>query len=199
MEEVLKEACTAIDAEFSPERDPLRLQWNRLADYTALVVAREARVTPQESKDVWVNPQHERAIAEYVEGGGSLVVLHAGLASYDPEGAYVGITRGYFLMHPAEHPRFAVSPRPEAKEAGFEIDTFEIEDEMYFVKVDSGRTHRLFESSCADFGLSCAAWAHTAGKGRVFCFTPGHTEQVLHHPSYRAIVQRGMKWATDRG
>jgi type 1 glutamine amidotransferase len=42
---------------------------------------------------------------------------------------------------------------------------------------------KLLELSQADYG-ACAAWAHEAGKGRVFCFTPGHTDEVLNDPGY---------------
>ena len=66
---------------------------------------------------------------------------------------------------------------------------------MYFVRVDSTETTILLESFSPDYGSSAAAWAHTADKGRVFCFTPGHREEVLSNPAYRAVLTRGLRWA----
>ena len=73
--------------------------------------------------------------------------------------------------------------------------TFELKDEMYFVHVLSSRTTRLLELVHADYGTSCAAWAHEAGRGRVFCFTPGHTTEVLNDPGYTGFLDRGLRWA----
>jgi type 1 glutamine amidotransferase len=61
--------------------------------------------------------------------------------------------------------------------------------------VDSARTTKLLELAHADYGTSCAAWAHEAGKGRVFCFTPGHTDEVLNDPGYLGVLERGLRWA----
>jgi type 1 glutamine amidotransferase len=32
-------------------------------------------------------------------------------------------------------------------------------------------------------------------RGRVFCFTPGHTAEVLNNPVYRGFLERGPRWA----
>ncbi|MFK3980627.1 ThuA domain-containing protein [Micromonospora sp. NPDC050397] len=43
---------------------------------------------------------------------------------------------------------------------------------------------------------SPAVWTRLWGAGRVVVTTPGHSPDVLAHPSVRAIVERGMRWAT---
>jgi len=161
----------------------------------ALVMAKENRVTPAESNAVWATGRHETAIAEFAAPGGAVIGLHNGLASFDMEGAHCQTVRGGFQYHPKEHPRFQVRALPVDHPilAGFK--GFELKDEMYFVRVDSVRTTRLLELAHADYGTSCAAWAHEVGKGRVFCFTPGHTAEVLNDPGYRALLDRGLRWA----
>jgi type 1 glutamine amidotransferase len=59
---------------------------------------------------------------------------------------------------------------------------------MYFVKVDASETTRLLEVMSPDYGRSSAAWAHSMGTGRVFCFTPGHRNEVLEDPGYRRLL-----------
>jgi type 1 glutamine amidotransferase len=178
--------------------DPLALPWEGLAAYAALIVAREGRMTPRESNAVWNTAAHELAIQEFVKAGGGLVGLHAGLASYGHGGPYGRTLHGSFFIHPEEHPEFRVRSTGAAHVLleGFREASFK--DEMYFVRVDSTETSRLLEVASPDYGSSTAAWAHPFGKGRVFCFTPGHRDEVLADPAYRTFLARGIQWALGR-
>jgi type 1 glutamine amidotransferase len=175
--------------------DPLAVPWESLSRWAMIIMAREGRSSPAQSKDVWFTASHEHALSAFVREGGALAVLHAGLASYGHDGEYGGTTHGSFINHPAEHPEFAVRPTGAAHEITRDVNEFSIRDEMYFVRVDSVRTTILMESVSPDYGSSAAAWAHHLGRGRVFCFTPGHRDEVLSHPGYRGILKRGLRWA----
>ncbi|WP_431973551.1 ThuA domain-containing protein [Micromonospora haikouensis] len=43
---------------------------------------------------------------------------------------------------------------------------------------------------------SPAIWTRQWGAGRVVVTTPGHSLDVLEHPSIRTVIERGMVWAT---
>jgi type 1 glutamine amidotransferase len=43
---------------------------------------------------------------------------------------------------------------------------------------------------------SPAVWTRQWGSGRVVVTTPGHSPDVLAHPSVRTIIERGMLWAS---
>ncbi|WP_431910107.1 ThuA domain-containing protein [Micromonospora carbonacea] len=43
---------------------------------------------------------------------------------------------------------------------------------------------------------SPAIWTRRWGTGRVVVTTPGHSLDVLEHPSIRTVIERGMVWAT---
>ena len=175
--------------------DPAAGPWDRLSQYSLLVMAREGRISPLESKAVWNTERHERAIADFVAAGSGLVGLHAGLA-YGHKGTYGQVLHGSFAYHPEELPKFQVRPLGSSHVllAGFK--EFSLRDEMYFVRVDSAQTTRLLEVSTPDYGSSTAAWAHECGKGRVFCFTPGHRSEVLSDPAYLRFLARGIQWAS---
>ncbi|WP_241158354.1 ThuA domain-containing protein [Cohnella candidum] len=67
----------------------------------AVILFKEDRVAPQEDGNArWMAPEIASAIVDYVEQGGGWLAWHSGLASYDPDGAYVSMLRGYFLHHP---------------------------------------------------------------------------------------------------
>jgi type 1 glutamine amidotransferase len=123
-------------------------------------------------------------IAGFVRSGGWLVVLHAGLALYGFFGRQYGATvKGSFQVHPQEHPRFRLRATGASHPALEGFRELELQDEMYFVRVDSSQTTRLLEVFSPDYGSSAAAWAHTFGSGKVFCFTPGHRAEVLSDPA----------------
>lgn len=177
MTDTLRQAAGRIDFELQTFTDPAEVPWDSLGGYGGLIIAKENRIAPTESNAVWAASKHESAIAQFAAAGGAVIALHNGLASYDFDGPYLRTVRGGFQFHPREHPRFQVRALTVDHPilAGFE--GFDLKDEMYFMRVDSSRTTRLLELAHADYGTSCAAWAHEAGRGRVFCFTPGHTER----------------------
>jgi hypothetical protein len=179
--------------------DPGALPWDALARYRGLVMAKENRVAPTGSTAVWATPRHESAVADFAAAGGAVVALHNGLSSYDEAGAYFATVRGSFQFHPRAHPRFLLRATADGHPAAAGFRPFELTDEMYFVHVDSARTTKLLELFHPDYGSSCAAWAHEAGRGRVFCFTPGHTEEVLNDPGYRTALETGLRWALRLG
>ena len=121
-----------------------------------------------------------------------------GLASYGHDGEYGRTVHGSFVNHPVEHPEFLVRLTRAAHEITRNVREFSIRDEMYFVRVDSAQTTVLMESYSPDYGSSAAAWAHQAGRGRVFCFTPGHRDEVLSDPAYRTVLGRGLRWAAGK-
>ncbi len=212
--ESMMETLRAVSADLSLKLtafiDPEKLPWDSLGEFGVLVVAREGRLEPQESNAVWQTERRERAMEAFVNAGGGLAALHAGLASYDHAAPYGRTTRGIFLFHPSEHPEFRVrllgAPHPQGAPQlqGAphpllrDFSELTLRDEMYFVRVDSARTARLLEVYSPDYGTSTAAWAHEQGAGRVFCFTPGHTDEVLADPGYRRFLRLGIQWIAER-
>ncbi len=181
--------------------DPAALPWDALNRYACLVIAREGRLDPAKPEVVWFTDRHQAAIADFVSGGGGFAAVHSGLANYGSQGRYAGMVRGVFLFHPPEHPRFQLRPTgerhpvTEGVRAAPGSPVMEIQDEMYFVRVDSGRTTRLLEAYHPDYGSSTAAWAHQEGRGRVFCLTPGHRQEVLESEGWRKLAGAGIRWA----
>lgn len=194
-QQALEAAAADLEARIEVFLDPLTLPWGALSEWSMIVVAREGRVAPQQSDAVWFTSAHQQALSSFVRSGGALIGLHAGLASYGHDGEYGRAIHGSFINHPAEHPVFRVRLARAQHEITRDLSEFSIRDEMYFVRVDSTETTVLLESWSPDYGSSAAAWAHQAGEGKVFCFTPGHRQEVLSHPGYRTVLARGLRWA----
>jgi len=199
MEETLRHVAGQIGFDLQAFTDPAEAPWSGLGDFRGLIVARDNRIASAEGNRVWAAPKLESAISEFTAAGGALVALHSGLASYEAGGDYFRTVRGGFLFHPREHLRCQVRALSAGHPVLSGFEQFDLDDEMYFVRVDSARTTRLLEVAHVDYGTSCAAWAHEAGRGRVFCFTPGHTTTVLNDPGYRRFLENGLRWALRAG
>jgi len=129
-----------------------------------LILGRENKINPQEDNVlVWMSEDIEKDLVEYVKNGGKLIVWHSGLASYNVDGPYVSLIRGYFKHHP--EPKLVTY-------YGNNIE-FSFIDEHYFVHCDEKNTN-VFLRSRSEYGDSIAGWTHNFGKGRVICLTPAH-------------------------
>ena len=173
--------------------DPSGIPWERLDDFDIFILSKEARTEPLVSDNIWYNEENERQFESYVHNGGSLFVLHSGLASYPRKSLFGKVMRGGFLFHPEEHPLYEVLPAVGAPDDlnGIRLS---VRDELYFVHVDSKRSDILLESTSPDYGTFPAAWRHGYGSGKVFCFTPGHNEETLADQEYKRVIISGLEW-----
>jgi type 1 glutamine amidotransferase len=157
----------------------------------AVILFAEDRMTPESNdKAKWMTDETAAFIVRYVEAGGSWLAWHSGLASYDPEGVYVSMLRGYFLHHPHEHQTVRYSYEGQA-------DSFEIVDEHYFVACHTEQTEVFLRSASID-GISIAGWRHAFGDGRVCCLTPAHCPEGLLHPEVLKLLNQTVSWCAGK-
>lgn len=150
-----------------------------------LIIAVEDRVDPEGDPELkWMTSEMSDQLVSYVEQGGSLLAWHSGLASYDPEGSYVRMLRGYFVMHP--------DVNKPVKYEGEHIAPFEFMDEHYFVQCDEENTH-VFLRSVSEDGNSIAGWHHSIGTGRVSCLTPAHRREGLLDQSFIQLLRQTVR------
>jgi type 1 glutamine amidotransferase len=178
--------------------DQAAFPWTGLGGYDVVLIAKEARAEPGTSTALWSTEETEGALADWVGKGGKLFALHNGLASFTADGTYSRLVKGRFLFHPQEHPRFRIRETASGGPALEGFESFEIEDEMYFVFVDSANTEVILRTWSPDYGSSAAAWRHRVGSGRVFCYTVGHNPAVLANEAHRAVIRGGFGWLSAR-
>ena len=152
-----------------------------------------------------------------VEAGTGLVGWHGGIAaSYRNSSDYLQLVGGQFATHPGKEPSLRVGDETdnylpytvEITDLGREhpitagLEDFALESEQYWVLHDdlidvlATTTHPTQPYHPWHRPItSPAVWTRHWGKGRIVVATPGHTPEVLQHPSVRAIVERGMLWA----
>ncbi|MGG6309380.1 ThuA domain-containing protein [Paenibacillus macerans] len=159
-----------------------------------VILNKENRLNPTDQHvKLWMTPDLETQIADYVRRGGSWLGWHAGLASYPEEGPFGTMLKGMFKFHPRVNKPVAYSSRDQEPLALGKPLQFEAIDEHYFVECDLENTQVFLESTSAD-GRSMAGWAHHFGDGRVLCITPTHRREGLTHPEVVRLLRDSISW-----
>jgi type 1 glutamine amidotransferase len=142
---------------------------------------------------------------------------HGGIAdSFRNTSDYLHLVGGQFADHPAKVPghrtgdprdnyvTYSVNILPETSDhpivAG--LADFELETEQYWVLADD------YIDVLATTTLAArpedpwhrpvtapAIWTRSWGQGRIFVTTPGHSPDILDHPTVRTVIERGLLWA----
>lgn len=186
-------ASEGVSVEFSTDVKALGAE--RLSKVDLLVILRDGMVWP-EGYDrpyvVWMTPEQERVVADFVEAGGGFLPLHNATAIYPKEGPYRKVIAGRFVMHPpVETFRVHVVNRMHPVTAG--VNDYEVTDEQHFIEYDADRVTLLLRSS-SGHGEAPAGWAYEYGRGRVCFLANGHTLQALQVPDYQRLLKNAVKW-----
>jgi type 1 glutamine amidotransferase len=154
-----------------------------------------------------------------VAAGTGLTGWHGGIAdSYRASSDYLQLVGGQFATHPSRQPELLVEGAHENNylphtieitDLGRQhpitegIDDFALTTEQYWVLSDdlndvlATTTHPTQPWHPWHRPItSPAVWTRLWGQGRIVVTTPGHTPDILEHPSVRTIIERGMLWAT---
>jgi len=156
-------------------------------------------------------------LRDAIEAGTGFTGWHGGIAdSFRASSDYLQLVGGQFATHPAVGPG---ETRLEGEEnfrdytvnitdlgrthpitAG--LDDFDLHTEQYWVLVDDLNDVLATTTHPAEDWqpwhrphTSPAVWTREWGRGRIVVTTPGHSLDVLDHPSVRTIIERGMLWA----
>jgi hypothetical protein len=153
-----------------------------------------------------------------VAAGTGLAGWHGGIAdSYRASSDYLHLIGGQFACHPGKDPAdrhggaednfvpYTVNLLPAAKTHPITRDLadFDLETEQYWVLTDdyidvlatTTQRVRAWDPWHREV-TSPAVWTRQWGTGRIFVTTPGHSIDVLRHPSVRTIIERGLLWAS---
>jgi type 1 glutamine amidotransferase len=155
-----------------------------------------------------------------VAAGTGFTGWHGGIAdSFRDSADYLQLVGGQFATHPGKIPEertgeasdnfldYTVQLTPLGREhpitAG--IEDFALTTEQYWVLHDDLNDVLATTTHPAPPWhpwhrpvTSPAIWTREWGAGRIVVTTPGHSVDVLEHPSVRTVIERGMLWATRR-
>lgn len=154
-----------------------------------------------------------------VAAGTGFTGWHGGIAdSYRESSDYLQLVGGQFATHPSRRPDLLVEGSHENNYLDYTVnitelgrrhpiteglEDFDLTTEQYWVLHDdlndvlATTTHPTQPWHPWHRPItSPAVWTREWGLGRIVVTTPGHSPDILEHPSVRTIIERGMLWAT---
>lgn len=134
----------------------------------------------------------EAALLNYVEEGGGLVAIHSASAMFGNSDAYISLVGGAFKSHGTgvfqtrtirpDHPAIQGVAGFESWDETYVHMKLNPDAEVLAVREENGREEPW-------------SWVRSHGDGRVFYTASGHDDRTWSHPSFRLLLERGVRWA----
>lgn len=136
----------------------------------------------------------ERGLLHFIEAGGGFVGLHTAASSFRDCESYHRMLNAFLDGH-SPYMDFTVSIADDSDPISAGLSTFEITDELYYLKHDPTRSHDLMRAyDGTKDETHVVAFKHTYGSGRVFYFALGHDMKALMNPNFQEVLRRGILW-----
>jgi len=134
----------------------------------------------------------ERALLTYVNGGGGLVVVHAGSGNFKESDAYVSLVGGSFKSHgTGTFSTMRLVPNHPVFEG---VPNFESWDETY-VHMKHNPDKKVLSVRVEGDHEEPWTWIRTQGNGRVFYTAWGHNGRTWSHEGFKKLLERGIRWS----
>jgi len=176
--------------------DPGQLNARSLADVSLLIIARNGRYWPEgygKPQTFWMTDDQQKAIWDFVDGGGGFLAVHNAHTMYPPNGPYYKLFGGNFGGHPKPW-TFTIRVEDKHHPITAGVEDFEIFDEQHMSKYDLDQEHLLLRSVARDNQQAAAGWWNEIGKGRFCYLSPGHTPEALNHPMVQLLLRNAARW-----
>ena len=172
-----------IDIAFTEKNSDLNAE--NLAKYDCLVMY---------SNSLAIEPDQEKALLDFVEGGKGFVPIHCSSACFVNSPKFIALVGGKFKSHHTGvfDPKIVAPDHPAMK--GFVL--FQTWDETYVHEKHNEVDRIVLQTRQEGAREEPWTWARTQGKGRVFYTAYGHDERVWSNPGFMELIERGIRWSS---
>lgn len=130
----------------------------------------------------------------YVDGGGSLLVMHSGITVMNKEGLEV-LTGARLLPH---KDMASLKFTYEKHEITDDLEPMEIFEEPYEYEVIEGISREVFLKYTLEGNAYDSGWLCRYGNGLVAVLHPGHNDFTLENPEYEEIIRKTLLYITGK-
>lgn len=139
--------------------------------------------------------QVRSAVEGLGQTGQGIVILHHGLVAFqgwDAWSALVGVADRRFENFKGQRvPVHVAEPAHPITEG---LADWELADETYTLAGTPGGATVLLTTDHPR-SSHALAWVRRHGAARIFCYQSGHDRRTYKDPGFRAILERGIRWA----
>jgi hypothetical protein len=144
-----------------------------------------------------ISADQAKALLEYVANGGGFVPLHCATYCFRNNDEIVALMGGQFLRHGTGEFDTKVVDANHAITKG--LAPFRTWDETYVHTKHNPKNRQVLQVRSDRDGDEPWTWTRTHGKGRVFYTAYGHDARTWDQPGFQDLVERGIRWAANRG
>lgn len=143
-------------------------------------------------------PPHEaQALLDYVAGGGGFVPVHCASYCFRNNPEVVALIGGQFLRHgTGEFDTQVAEPKHPIMQG---LKPFRTWDETYVHHLHNERDRTVLQTRDEQGHAEPWTWVRTHGKGRIFYTAYGHDHRTWLEPGFQALLERGIRWAANKG
>jgi type 1 glutamine amidotransferase len=153
-----------------------------------------------------ITKEQERGLLDAVASGVGLAGWHGGMAdSFRNNTEYQWMVGGQWVAHPGNIIDYTVQIIDHADPITAGLADFAMHTEQYYMHTDPSNAVLATTTFSGEHAPWVAGtvmpvvWKRMWGQGKVFYCSLGHHASDFDVPEARAIVQRGMLWATRGG
>jgi putative membrane-bound dehydrogenase-like protein len=169
-------------------QDPNELNASNLAKYDALIVY--ANIDR-------IEPAQEKALLDYVNGGGGFVPLHCASYCFRNSDPVVKMIGAQFQRHGTGE--FDTKTIDTSHPITKGLEPFRTWDETYVHTKHNPVDRHVLQVRQEGSSEEPWTWVRTQGKGRVFYTAYGHDGRTWGNPAFHDLVERGIRWAANKG
>lgn len=144
-----------------------------------------------------IGPPEEKALVDYVAGGGGLAPIHCASYCFHNSPEYIALVGAQFQRHGTGTFDTNVVDAEHAITKG--LAPFTTWDETYVHHRHNGEHRHVLQTRSEGQNEEPWTWVRTHGQGRVFYTAYGHDARTWSNPGFQALVERGIRWAAGRG
>lgn len=181
-------ATRGIEIVYTEDLEELRLP--RLKEFAALLVYANIDTLADE---------RAQAILAYVSSGGGYVPIHCASYCFRDQPRLVELLGAQFLRHETGEFDTQVEPLAAGHPILAGLIPFRTWDETYVHHLHHLADRTLLQTRAEGTSQEPWTWVRTHGKGRVFYTAYGHDGRTWSEPGFQALLERGIRWAANRG
>ncbi len=144
-----------------------------------------------------IAPEQEKALLDYVEGGGGFAPIHCASYCFLNSPKYVALVGAQFKSHGTGDFDTKVVDADHPIIKG--LDPFRTWDETYVHARHNEQDRHVLQVRAEGDRDEPWTWTRTQGKGRVFYTAYGHDHRTFGNPGFHDLIERGLRWAANKG
>ena len=144
-----------------------------------------------------IEPEQEKALLDYVEGGGGFAPIHCASYCFLNSPKYIALVGAQFKSHGTGEFETKVVDAAHPITKG--LKPFSTWDETYVHTKHNDKDRHVLQVRDEKGADEPWTWVRTQGKGRVFYTAYGHDQRTWGHPGFHDLIERGLRWAANKG